>query len=178
MLQTLKRTQAVQPSAGMYQDARQHADLHVASAAYSCICQESAGLQDLLASGGPVQHLVQATVCHLPARTFCSLMVPWGTVQGVKRTAELRDLFASREGDEDALCAICCSGRSVDPNLIVFCERCDIAVHQQCYGVVEIPEGEVVQALWHCCASLDVWDLGKGLQWLQSSATRLCLTLA
>ncbi len=67
--------------------------------------------------------------------------------QGVKRTAELRDLFASREGDEDALCAICCSGRSVDPNLIVFCERCDIAVHQQCYGVVEIPEGEAVQAL-------------------------------
>ena len=81
--------------------------------------------------------------------------------QGVKRIAELRDLFASREGDEDALCAICCSGRSVDPNLIVFCERCDIAVHQQCYGVVEIPEGEAVQ---HCDTAVHqqiCWTLVK-----------------
>ncbi|EFJ52654.1 hypothetical protein VOLCADRAFT_47045, partial [Volvox carteri f. nagariensis] len=31
-------------------------------------------------------------------------------------------------------CAICGDGLSVDPNMIVFCERCDIAVHQHCYG--------------------------------------------
>lgn len=47
----------------------------------------------------------------------------------------------SGNGDEDALCAVCGDGLSVEPNQIIFCERCDVAVHQHCYGLVDIPEG-------------------------------------
>ncbi len=51
-------------------------------------------------------------------------------------------MLASRKGEEEALCAICADGTSVEPNVIVFCERCDMAVHQLCYGIEEIPSGE------------------------------------
>ena len=45
-------------------------------------------------------------------------------------------------GEEDeAYCAVCGDGSSVEPNMIVFCERCDLAVHQNCYGIGEIPQG-------------------------------------
>ena len=56
-------------------------------------------------------------------------------------TGELKDVLAGRTEDEEALCAVCSGGLSVAPNLIVFCERCDIAVHQKCYGIHDIPTG-------------------------------------
>ena len=46
------------------------------------------------------------------------------------------------QGDDDALCAICGEGHSEPPNMIVFCERCDLGVHQKCYGVDTLPAGE------------------------------------
>ena len=55
---------------------------------------------------------------------------------------EMVDMLASRKGEEEALCAICADGTSVEPNVIVFCERCDMAVHQLCYGIEQIPSGE------------------------------------
>ena len=51
-------------------------------------------------------------------------------------------MLASRRGEEEALCAVCAEGHSVDANVIVFCERCDLAVHQLCYGIEHIPAGE------------------------------------
>ncbi|KAK9858469.1 hypothetical protein WJX84_005081 [Apatococcus fuscideae] len=62
--------------------------------------------------------------------------------------SEIIDALAERTEDEEALCAVCGGGVSEAPNVIVFCERCDLAVHQQCYHVSEIPDGEWL--CWPC----------------------------
>eukprot|EP00873_Tetraselmis_striata_P045152 jgi/Tetstr1/465416/TSEL_010100.t1 len=61
---------------------------------------------------------------------------------------DLRDPLAVRRAEEDAVCAVCGDGTSVAPNMIVFCERCDLGVHQRCYGVATIPAGEWL--CWPC----------------------------
>ena len=49
------------------------------------------------------------------------------------------------EEDMDANCAVCSSGEVGPSNQIVFCEYCNVAVHQHCYGVDCIPDGD-----WFC----------------------------
>ena len=49
------------------------------------------------------------------------------------------------EEDMDANCAVCGSGEVGPSNQIVFCEYCNVAVHQHCYGVEFIPDGD-----WFC----------------------------
>jgi hypothetical protein len=46
------------------------------------------------------------------------------------------------EHTEDAVCMACFDGVSVDANQILFCDGCNAAMHQCCYGVSEIPEGD------------------------------------
>lgn len=46
---------------------------------------------------------------------------------------------------ENTNCCICEDGTSDDTNQIVFCDGCDIAIHQECYGIRYIPEGR-----WFC----------------------------
>lgn len=49
------------------------------------------------------------------------------------------------EEDDEEVCSICKRPDSKPPNEIIFCDGCDMAVHQKCYNVPAIPEGD-----WLC----------------------------
>lgn len=53
----------------------------------------------------------------------------------------MHDAIADRGENDDALCAVCGGGHSEKPNCIVFCDRCDLAVHQACYDLDTVPPG-------------------------------------
>ncbi|KHN97047.1 Zinc finger, FYVE/PHD-type [Metarhizium album ARSEF 1941] len=59
----------------------------------------------------------------------------------------------TQQEDDGILCEICSKPDSEAPNEIILCDNCDFAVHQQCYDVTEIPEGD-----WLCksCSQEDV----------------------
>lgn len=65
------------------------------------------------------------------------------------QTKKIRyELYGSDDGtgiSSDQACAVCDGTVSTTTNTIVFCDGCDIAVHQECYGIVFIPEGQ-----WLC----------------------------
>lgn len=48
------------------------------------------------------------------------------------------------EYDEDVICDVCRSPECEEGNEMVFCDACNICVHQACYGIMAIPEGSWV----------------------------------
>ena len=49
------------------------------------------------------------------------------------------------EENDDIVCYVCGDGEYEDDNLIIYCSRCNMTVHQKCYGVLIIPEED-----WIC----------------------------
>ena len=47
-----------------------------------------------------------------------------------------------RDQDMDAVCEICNDGEVTPDNQILFCEACNVAIHQYCYGIEKVPEGD------------------------------------
>lgn len=67
----------------------------------------------------------------------------------------LMDPYAIEPDDPSAaLCAICGDGNSHEGNPIMFCERCNVPVHQLCYNVETLPDDDWL--CWPCvlCASV------------------------
>ncbi|XP_074237598.1 E3 ubiquitin-protein ligase Jade-2 isoform X3 [Saimiri boliviensis] len=49
------------------------------------------------------------------------------------------------EYDEDVVCDVCRSPEGEDGNEMVFCDKCNVCVHQACYGIIKVPTGS-----WLC----------------------------
>lgn len=49
------------------------------------------------------------------------------------------------EFNDGVVCDVCRSPYSEDGNEMVFCDTCNVCVHQACYGIDQIPAGE-----WYC----------------------------
>jgi hypothetical protein len=48
--------------------------------------------------------------------------------------------------EDNSVCDVCRSPNGEDGNELVFCDGCDICVHQHCYGILKINDGED----WFC----------------------------
>ncbi|KAJ2865382.1 hypothetical protein GGH94_002277 [Coemansia aciculifera] len=67
------------------------------------------------------------------------------------------------DDDDDEICAVCLSGDYTSDNQIVICEgKCKLSFHQRCYGIAEIPPGDLP---WKCdwCAGGSRTTFGKNL---------------
>ncbi|VDM25632.1 unnamed protein product [Toxocara canis] len=60
-------------------------------------------------------------------------------------------------------CCVCADENGWEANPLVYCDgpNCEVAVHQGCYGIIEVPEGE-----WYCAKCVDM------LQHLRHNAPR------
>ncbi|PNF36965.1 hypothetical protein B7P43_G08031 [Cryptotermes secundus] len=65
----------------------------------------------------------------------------WEKVQTIVKTEEGLGI----EYDENVICDVCRSPDSEEGNEMVFCDSCNICVHQACYGITTIPSGS-----WLC----------------------------
>ncbi|XP_023938670.1 PHD finger protein rhinoceros [Bicyclus anynana] len=65
----------------------------------------------------------------------------WDKIQAIIKSEEGLGI----EYDENVICDVCRSPDSEDGNEMVFCDSCNICVHQACYGITVIPDGQ-----WLC----------------------------
>ncbi|OWZ14861.1 Kinesin [Phytophthora megakarya] len=65
-----------------------------------------------------------------------------------KKTSKSVEQEGSTEDEDDAIddgtCVVCFDGQSPETNPIIFCDRCELAVHQRCYGMDKVPSNEFI----------------------------------
>ena len=61
--------------------------------------------------------------------------------------AEAPKVAAPTPDDEDdsILCHVCDMREAYSDNVMVICERCEVATHQMCYGILRVPDDD-----WFC----------------------------
>lgn len=65
-----------------------------------------------------------------------------------KSSSKKKELSVYNSDDLKAMvggCCVCADDAGYSNNLLVYCDGCDVAVHQMCYGIISIPEGD-----WFC----------------------------
>eukprot|EP00638_Chattonella_subsalsa_P003721 CAMPEP_0117748642 /NCGR_PEP_ID=MMETSP0947-20121206/9261_1 /TAXON_ID=44440 /ORGANISM="Chattonella subsalsa, Strain CCMP2191" /LENGTH=243 /DNA_ID=CAMNT_0005566391 /DNA_START=41 /DNA_END=769 /DNA_ORIENTATION=+ len=94
-----------------------------------------------------------------------------GTEGNQKNTQTEQDEEKVDEDDDDERpCHVCGEYEADDPNnLLLMCDGCDVPVHQDCYGVEEVPEGD-----WFCHACKGAKE-GKNVE-VTKLRCELCIT--
>ncbi|KAH7292672.1 hypothetical protein KP509_29G080500 [Ceratopteris richardii] len=67
------------------------------------------------------------------------------------------------ENGDKELCHVCYEGDSDHSNQIIFCDSCNVAVHQECYGVKVVPDGQWLCSLCSYRNSLPVDAAARNL---------------
>ncbi|RYP55552.1 hypothetical protein DL769_010127 [Monosporascus sp. CRB-8-3] len=95
----------------------------------------------------------------LPSKPNSSEALKKSSRVQVEEEQALENDGSGDEGSEDdEVCALCSKPDSEPPNEIIFCDNCDMAVHQECYGVPVIPEGDWI------CRSCSQEDATSGIK--------------
>ena len=76
---------------------------------------------------------------------------------------EILDKEEQDEEDEndDIVCYVCGDGEYEDDNLILYCSKCNMTVHQKCYGILVIPEEDWI---CHLCKAFDDVNISKNME--------------
>lgn len=80
----------------------------------------------------------------------------------------------AHEMEDDLPCSVCFEGDSLEGDPIVICELCSVAVHQTCYRIAFLPEGD-----WYChpCSRyLKEQDVEKNVTPTRELLCVVCLT--
>lgn len=66
----------------------------------------------------------------------------WRSLEKKKKTMKGRKKKSDKEEEEEeTTCWICLDEESYDDNLIVYCDGCELSVHEKCYMLNSIPKG-------------------------------------
>ena len=76
---------------------------------------------------------------------------------------EILDKEESNEEEEndDIVCYVCGDGEYEDDNLILYCSKCNMTVHQRCYGVTVIPDEDWI---CHLCRAFDDKNIRNNME--------------
>jgi origin recognition complex subunit 4 len=90
-------------------------------------------------------HVPDRSGLQLGTTKACSKSAPKAPKTSKKVAQKKAPIEEPELAGDDVSCVICGQEDSEEPNEIIFCDNCDLAVHQDCYGVPLIPDGD-----WFC----------------------------